>query len=204
MNRLEVLTNPEAFKEAFPDKADLVVNFSVIELLTLYLNIRSDFNYGQYLNKSVLEFHDKLMAWLGEIEVVSGPTECGIMNGVFKSCTKPTIEDIGYVQSILNFATDFQKALFEINTPGVRSFILSETSKLCGNVLLHCSDADFCKVINTIDIPFTTVSNLLTAIRADLLLGTDRYGRIRTPKDVFLVDLKASQDECVGVFASKL
>lgn len=204
MDRLKILTNAEAFKKAFPDKANMVVSKSIVEMLTLYLNIRTDFDYTQLLKFSVDDFHARLIEWLGDIKVPTTVENSGIVNGCVYYDANINDNDIECVYNLLKTQTSFQQALFSIHPECVKKFILTESGKLCGDVLLHCSDEEFNSVLNSIDVPFTTVSNLLTAIRSDLLINTTRYGRIRTTKDVFLIDLIQSTEECIGVYASKL
>lgn len=204
MDRLKVLTDAEAFKKAFPNKADMVVSKSIVEMLTLYLNIRTDFDCTQLLKLSVNDFHTKVIEWLGDIKVPTTAEETGIVNGCVYYDTDITDKDLESVYNLLKTQTRFQQALFSIHPECVKKFILTESGKLCGDVLLHCSDEEFNGVLNSIDVPFTTVSNLLTAIRSDLLINTTRYGRIRTNKDVFLIDLIQSTEDCIGIYASKL
>lgn len=203
MDRISIITNPKAFKQAFPNKADLVVNSSLVELILLYLNIRHDFNYRPLLKKPVTEFYAKLSDWLGEV-VPTTEDVAEITFGTVHSNVALTLEDAEVIQSILKMDTDFQKELYELHTPGMKCFMHDNGGMMCGNVILHCTDREMAQVINAIDFPFTTISNLLTAIRADLLLNTEQYGRIRTAKDVYLVDMLADPSKCVGVFASQL
>ena len=203
MDRISIVTNPEAFKQAFPNKANLVVGSSLVELILLYLNIRHDFNYRPLLKKPVTEFYAKLSDWLGEV-VPTAEDTAEITFGTVHSNVTLTLEDAEVIQSILKMNTGFQKELYELHTPGMKYFMRDNGGMMCGNVILHCTDEELAQVINAIDFPFTTISNLLTAIRADLLLDTEQYGRIRTDKDVYLVDMLADPSNCVGVFASQL
>lgn len=204
MDRLKVLTEPSAYKDAYPEKAELVEECSIVEMIVLYLNIRDDFNYEAYLNKPAEVFHEKLSAWLGPVNIVGASDECCIYAGECNFVRDLTLEDSKCIQNLLSMKTEFQKTLFDAHTLGVKHFIMEASGKLCGNTLLHCSDDDFDKVMRSIDFKFTTVSNLLTALRADILLNTERFGRVRTTKDVYLIDLKASKDQCVYVNANKL
>lgn len=204
MDRFKILTDAEAFKKAFPNKAEFVVSESIVELLTLYLEIRTDFDYLTILKLPFDEFYSKLINWLGDTKNPTNKNDCGIIEGCVYWNTSITKEDAEYVYKLLKMQTKFQDTLYSIHSTGIQQFITAEGGKLCGNVLYHCSDAEFIAVMESIDVPFTTVSNLLTAIRSDLLNDTERYGRIRTSKDVLLVDLLQSTDSCIGVYASKL
>lgn len=204
MDRFKILTDAEAFKKAFPNKAEFVVSESIVELLTLYLEIRTDFDYLAILKLPFDEFYDKLINWLGDTKNPTSKNDCGIIEGCVYWNTSVSKEDAECVYKLLKMQTKFQSTLYSIHPVGIQQFIAAESGKLCGNVLYHCSDTEFIAVMESIDIPFTTVSNLLTAIRSDLLNDTERYGRIRTSKDVLLVDLLQSTDSCIGVYASKL
>ena len=54
MDRFKILTDAEAFKKAFPNKAEFVVSESIVELLTLYLEIRTDFDYLTIFRRELL------------------------------------------------------------------------------------------------------------------------------------------------------
>lgn len=203
MSRLDILTNKDVYKETYPEKATLVVNHSLAELVLLYLGVRPDIDWYVFNTcKTPETLHTKIIKWLGESYVVDD--KVGIIEGVIHYHRSWTLEDSTLLYNLLNNATKFQHALFNAHNIALKKFITVSKSNLCGNVLLHCSDEIFDAVMRSIDFPFTTIDNVLTALRADLVYNTDTYGKIRTPRDLFIVNLKESQEDCVGVYASNL
>lgn len=203
-NRLKVMTDSKEFLKLFPDKKNLVKDYSNSEMLLLYINLRFGKDIFTKLKiKSNEDFTEKILSWLGNL-YITDTDKVGIIEGKLYTKNHITEKDCSQVYKILEMKTNFQRCLYNLHKPIVRVFMFNNNGNLCGNVLLSCTDSEFMEALNSIDFEFTTVSNMLTAMRSDLIFENRQFGKIRTPNDVFLIDLENSDTDCVGVFASKL
>ena len=131
--------------------------------------------------------------------------KCGIINGVIYFPRDVEMKDFITFRNLLFNRNNFAVNLFNLHNEQIKLFMKENSGNLCGNVLLHCTEDEFKNVINSIDFEFTTVSNLLTAMRSDLVFD-ETFGRIRTNNNVYLINLKQSylHNACVGTFIDKL
>lgn len=205
MDRMKVLTSKEEFLKVFPDKKSLVVDYSLAEIYCLMLRLRSDISIRKEIihskDEEGFEFFKNTFSKFFEIS----DNTIGIVNGVVSFPREMVIEDFILLKKLLLNDNKFSEMLFGVHTDGMKEFISVNQSSLCGNALLHCSEEEFMAVLNSIDFEFTTVNNLLTATRADLV-KSDTYGKIRTDTSVFIVNMTQSykDNNCLGVFIDKL
>lgn len=203
MDRLKILTNKEEFLKVFPAKESLIQKVSNIELAMLIVNLKKDTDFKRILNRNSLEeFKNSFYEFFGK-PVISNK-KFGVINGVFYTDHDFTDTEFDALYKLYISATDFQRKLYELHPTAVKKFMRDNDGLCCGNMLLNCTDAEFIDTLNSIDFPITTVENLLTSLRFDLVLNSSKYGRIRTSNDVFILDIPNSYKECTGVFISKL
>ena len=189
-NLFQVLTDRNYFIDKFPEKRLLVKKYSMIELLLLFWNMREDLNKGYLIskNKSIL-FKKAIKDWLGE--PIINDTVYGIINGSFNADRMYTDDDLEIVFSLLKGEHAFINKLWSIHPTEYREFLVENNCSLCGQVLLWEDDTKVLDVLNTIDFEFTTVRNLMTALRFDINVKDVHYGKIRTNNDVFIVSDKS-------------
>lgn len=203
LDRIKVLTDADEFLKVFPDKSNLVKPVVNSEMILLFTNIRKDTNFNKLFKmKSIESFKESLVNYLGE--PVISTSKFGIIEGRFYTNHEITDTEVESLYKLLKGNTEFQLNLFNLHKPVIKKFIIENDGCCCGNILLHCSEEDFIATLSSIDFPFTTVENLLTALRSDLVFNTDTFGRIRTSNDVFIINIPESVQECCGVFVSKL
>lgn len=175
------------------------VDYSLPELLVLFMKNRDDINFqSRAVTKEAI---NALRKWIGT-PVNDGIV--GIIDGVFHYPYEVTDADLRDALRLYNGVTPFQKLLYSFHKPSIKNFIIDNYGEMCGNLIYWCSDDDFKKLINSIDFKFTTINNLLTAIRADLV-DSGIYGKIRTQRDVFLIDIKnTTNNKVVGYWGESL
>lgn len=205
MNRMKVMSSKEEFLKVFPEKTNLVIDYSLAEMFCLLLKLRNDvFIPLDIMKLNDDEGFDLFKENFARFFEVSND-KAGIINGVICFPREMTVKDFILFKKLIRNDVEFSKGLFDIHTDGMKEFISANKSAFCGNTLLHCSEEEFKAVLSSIDFEFTTVNNLLTAIRADLV-DSDVYGRIRVNNNVFIVNMVQSYKDnaCIGVFIDKL
>lgn len=175
------------------------VDYSLPEILVLFMKNRDDINFqSRAVTKEAV---NALKRWLGT-PVNDGIV--GIIDGVFHYPFEVTDTDLKDALRLYNGVTPFQKILYSFHRSSIKKFIIDNYGELCGNTIYCCSDDDFKRLISSIDFKFTTINNLLTAIRADLV-DSEVYGKIRTRRDVFLIDMKNTTNaKVVGYWGESL
>jgi hypothetical protein len=187
MERDVVINNRNEFIKKYPDNTNCV-ECSIVELLVLFINLRADIVTADFKNteKGITTIRE----WIGE---PIKDDAIGIINGRLHYPDEISDNDIYSAILLLNKKTKFQKMLYALHPKCMKSFLVSNNAEMCGNLVYTCTDKQFDELVNSIDFKFTTIRNLLTAIRSDLVDSKD-YGKIRTVKDVYLIDLKNTTD----------
>jgi len=197
--RYKIVTDKEYFLSKFPNKSNLVVDYSLPELLACMLTIRDDININ-YIFKSYDSFKS---VFKNNVEITNDKT--GIFEGKLCIPKMFTEQDYNDLISLMCGRSQFVFKLIELHNKETFKFMQENNGRPCGNVLFHCTDSKFEELINSIDVQFTTVSNLLTSLRCGII-DSDTYGKIYVGDKIFIINLEESMknNSCTGMYFDAL